>query len=132
MVTQPALYRAVRVLFGKWLGGPNAPHPERLSISGFPCAVPCTPFRQTREAYASTHFGLPLTVFHAMSPTDTDPPDSRMQSASTSEDDEEFGSLLAFAKALSRRPQPEMADWYLKFKRLMVRGLQCSPCTPLS
>ncbi|KAH9883961.1 hypothetical protein C8Q73DRAFT_796402 [Cubamyces lactineus] len=54
-----------------------------------------------------------------MSLAGADPPDSRMRSASTSEDDEDFRSLLAFAKALGRRPQPEMADWYLKFKRLM-------------
>ncbi|KAI0653815.1 hypothetical protein C8Q70DRAFT_937393, partial [Cubamyces menziesii] len=58
-------------------------------------------------------------ISRAMAPAHIDPPDSRMPSASTSEDDEEFASLLAFAKALSRRPHPEMADWYLKFKRLM-------------
>ena len=67
-----------------------------------------------------------------MSLAGADPPDSRMRSASTSEDDEDFRSLLAFAKALGRRPQPEMADWYLKFKRLMVRALQCYLPTPLS
>ena len=98
-----------------------------------PVLRPCTPFRRTREAYASTPFGLPLTMIScAMAPAHIDPPDSRMPSASTSEDDEEFASLLAFAKALSRRPHPEMADWYLKFKRLMVRGLQSSPCAPLN